>query len=351
MSLPAVSLRLFGVLFLLIGMVSTGAADPVEEGVDRDQLIRQWVRKLDADQFAQRQQAATELAKFGKDAVPAIERAAVTGSGEVASRSVDLLKLFAGSPEEETATMALSSLQRLAASGNQTASHLAKEAISILKRRIGPNRIIGDELEVERQPLDGQVQQSVQISNVNGEKTIDISENGQRTVTRTSRDGHIRVTWDLPNGKQKTVEAASEDELKKKDAEAFARLNHVREVADAGPARIPGLEQMPRIHVRAPRPRAGFDPFSDITERVEAMRARHEEMLGEMQQQLDRRFAPPRDQVIRVEPHAKQLEAVRVRLGEMLKKMEDPQFDGIDAVDLNRLDEALKQIESTLEAS
>ncbi|MBI1247689.1 hypothetical protein GC197_07540 [bacterium] len=352
MNLTTVSKPILSLLILLFPLVALSAAEPDQADATQSQVIRKLIRELDADQFAVRQNAANELAKIGKETIPAIEKAALAGTGEVVSRSVDLLKLFAGSPEQETARLALSSLRNLAASGNQTASYLAEEAIEQLKRRVGPNRILDDLQPVAEGMPAGHVEQSVQISNVNGNRTIDVTQNGERVVAQTGADGHVSVTWHLPGGKERTVEADSADKLQKQDPEAFAKLTELNKIADAGPFRFPGQADGPRVHVRVPRPIGPrFDPFSNVQQQVEAMRARHERFLSKMEESLNRRIAPGDALPPKPAADGKKLEEVRLRMGEMIERLKAAQPNDIDSVDLQRLEDALQQIETKLQKS
>jgi len=349
MSLPAVMKSIASMMMLTLVLAGSVSAEPVESD---QQTIRRWIRQLDGDRYAQRQQAADELAKLGKEAIPAIEKAALTGSGEVASRSVDLLKGFAGSPDDDTSTLAYSALKRLAASGNQTAGYIAEEAIEQLKRKLGPHRIADDEPAQPPVRLPGDFNRSVRISNdVNGDKTVDVTENGQRIVARTMAGGRVSVTWHLPGGKQRTVEAASLDKLQKQDQQAFAKFQELNQIADAGPRRLPNMPNAPRVHVRVPQRGEGVEPFAEMDQRMDAVRARHEQFVNQMQEN-----ARAHREAVQVEDPRKminqqQLEEVRQRLTEMLKRLDHTNADAIDRVDLQRLDEALKRIESTTDAS
>ena len=351
MSLPALLKSIFGMLLLSLVLVGSLPAEPVEN--DQQQDIRRWIRQLDADRYAERQQAAQELAKLGKEAIPAIERAALTGTGEVASRSVDLLKGFANSPDDDTSSQAYESLKRLAASGNQTAGYIAEEAIAQLKRQLGPNRI--DDGKPGQPPVlpPGNFNRSVRISNVNGDKTVDVTENGERVVARTTAVGGVSVTWHLPGGKQRTVEAESLDKLQAQDQQAFAKFQELNQIADAGPRRLPnmGERDFPRVHVRVPRPGEGFDPFAEMEQRMDAMRARHEQMVNQMQENFRANRQPPQIEDPRKAVNEKRFDEVRQRLSEMLKRMENDDAGAIDPLDLKRLDEALKQIETSTDAS
>lgn len=350
MSLPAVLKSIFGMMVMTLVMVGSLAAEPVDG--DMQQTIRRWIRQLDADRYAERQQAADELAKLGKEAIPEIEKAALTGTGEVASRSVDLLKGYAGSPDDETSSAAYEALKRLAASGNQTASYIAEEAIAQLKRKLGPDRITDGEPEQPPVLPPGNFNRSVRISNdVNGDKTVDVTENGERVVARTSPNGHVSVTWHLPGGKELTVEAESIDKLQEKDQQAFAKFQELNKIADAGPRRPPGMPDLPRVHVRVPRVGEGFDPFAEMDQRMEEMRARHEQFVNEIRQNMQTRRQLPQAADPRQGVDEKQLDEVRQRLSDVLKRLEETNADAIDRVDLKRLDEALKRIETPTDAS
>lgn len=350
MSLPAVLKSIFGMMVLTLVVAGSLAAEPVDG--DMQQTIRRWIRQLDSDRYAERQQAADELAKLGKEAIPAIEKAALTGTGEVASRSVDLLKGYAGSPDDETSSAAYESLKRLAASGNQTAGFIAEEAIAQLKRKLGPDRITDGAPAQPPVLPPGNFNRSVRISNdLNGDKVVDVTENGERVVARTRANGHVSVTWYLPNGKQRMVEAESVDQLQQNDPQALAKFEELNKIADAGPRRPPGMEDLPRVHVRVPRARDGFDPFAEMDQRMEEMRARHEQFVNEIRQNMPPHRQPPQAVDPRNAVNEKQLEEVRQRLSEVLKRLEETNADAIDHLDLKRLDEALKRMEAPTEAS
>lgn len=271
MSLQTASKTILGTLFAAVLLSTALHAEPTvdstatDQAAEQQQVVRHLIRQLDANQFAQRQKANDELAKLGKAAVPAIEQAAQSGSGEVVSRTIDLLKMFAGSPDEETASMALASLRRLAAGGNKSANLMADGAIEQLKRKLGPHRFQTDSQPQPPMLPPGEFHRSVRISNNNGNRVIDLTENGERVIARTSVDGHVSVTWHLPNGQEKTVEADSADELKQQDQASFAKLQQLIKIADNGPARFPGFDNVPRVRVPAPRLGDGMNPFTRAT--------------------------------------------------------------------------------------
>ncbi|RCS49257.1 hypothetical protein DTL42_12020 [Bremerella cremea] len=337
MSLPAALKTSFAILFTLLVLVGTGQAEPVVEpspldhSLEQEKAISLLIRQLDADQFAQRRKATEELAKFGKQAIPAMEQAAQIGSGEVASRTIDLLKTLAVSPDAQTASSALSALQRLAAGGNKTASSMAAGAIAQLKRKLGPYRIVETEPNPPMQPAAG-FQRSVRISNTNGNREIDVTENGERVVVRTSLDGSVRVTWHLPDGQEKTVQADSADQLKKQDQASFAKLQELIKIADNGPGRFPGIENRPRDRMPAPRFGNDLDPFTRAPQ--DAAKQAPPERPALPQQPLEEAEKPD-------------FNAVKRRLGEMLQRMDQQGMKGITPLELKRLDDALRQIEIT----
>ena len=370
-----VAMVLAMLVFSTLPAVSTwvSAAPPEGADADQDRMIRRWVRQLDSDQFAQRQEAAEKLTELGKDAVPAIEQAALTGTGEVASRSVDILKGLAASPDEATAQLARSSLDRLAASGNQTASYLAERARMHLREQVGPghrgagNPFRGDMAMPQR------ANRTVRISTVNGDRTVDVTEDGERVVAKTMADGSVSVTWHLPGGKQRTVEADNAEKLQEQNPEAFAKLEELTQMAEAGPARFPG-RQFPGGHFPLPRvaPQDDFDPFAQLDAQMREMRARHEQILAEMEAMLDEpRFprpeGPPAARLRRIEPprfplpagvrpeepaaEAQQkLPAIKHHLEQLLNRLEKEEDLDIDPLELERLERAIQEIEKQLDA-
>ncbi|PQO47806.1 hypothetical protein [Blastopirellula marina] len=233
------------------------------EAVDARQHVRRLVLQLDANQFAVRQRASDELGRLGKVAIPAIEQAAMTGRGEVVNRSVDLLQTFARSPEDETAQMAIAALKHLAASENDSAAYRAGETIEKLRRVVGPGRIESLQPDVPTLPPT-EVQRSVRLSNIEGKRTIEVTENGQQVIAVIDADGKVRVTWHLPDGEQKTVSAATAEALKQQDPASFAKLQELMQLAE----NIPGTHRLRLMPPRGPGFGEGFDPLAGLPRTV-----------------------------------------------------------------------------------
>ena len=100
---PAVN----GIATLSDGKPGDKASSP---GATIDQLIEQ----LDAADFAKREAACGDLAAKGKDAIPALEKAAVKGDLEVSSRALGVLGKLLKSSDDKTSKAAEVSLERLA---------------------------------------------------------------------------------------------------------------------------------------------------------------------------------------------------------------------------------------------
>lgn len=323
----------FGTTVHAQSAVEPWAKELAEKGeeVNSQQQIRRLVRQLDANQFAARQQASEELSRRGKAAIPAIEQAALTGSSEVINRSMALLKTFAGSPEDETAQMAIAALQRLAASNSGSVAHHAGNVIDQLRRVVGPGRIESLQQELPAAPL-VEVQRSVRLSNVEGKRTIDVTENGQRVVAVLAPDGEVRLTWHSPDGREKTVSAATAEELKRQDPASFAKLQELIQIAE----NIPGMQHLRRMPPVGPGLGEGFDPLARLPRQVFRVR----------------RVGPPRlaEKQPRVAVRADQFTPLKERIGKLLQEVEAGDADGINLDELEELDEALERIKAAVQS-
>lgn len=345
---------------LLLVVLAMGSV-PVQGDEDADRQIRRWVRQLDADQFVQRQEAAEKLAEVGKEAIPTIEQAALTGSGEVASRTIDILKQYALSSDQETASLAQSSLTRLAASGNKTAAYLAEQAQAELKQALGPHRRGEFNPLREELPLGG-MNRSVRISTVNGDKTIDVTQDGERVVVEKLASGKVSVTWHLGDGQKRTVAADSPEKLQEEDKEAFAKYEELAQLAEAGPVPFRGgLGGRFFMRGEVPGPAGAddlLDPFGHLDQQLQEMQARHAEIIAEMEammapQPFQPRFVIPPPLGIpgeAMDAEAKRLETLKRRLRATLERLNQGQPVDLDEQELDRLERSLDQLEQRLEA-
>jgi hypothetical protein len=204
---------------------------PLEPAVD------QLVEQLGAAEFAERQEASRRLTEAGKAVFPQVEKAAESGSREVATRAVEVLKRHFTGGDLETKEAAKSALERLAKGGNPAAAQRANEALNPQPAATIPQPGIGGINPIVLQQLQ---QRGIQIQlggiapaqnivrrtsvrTVNGLREIEVQSNGKITKVKDVAGGGIEasVTEIHPNGKETTrkIEAKDLDDLKKKDAD------------------------------------------------------------------------------------------------------------------------------------
>jgi hypothetical protein len=202
-----------------------------------DQLIEQ----LDAADFAKREAACGDLAAKGKEAIPALEKAAVKGDLEVCSRALGVLGKLLKSTDDKTSKAAEDSLQRLADGDSPAAARKAK---SILDKKNGvtsnnnnpfqpnggmmmPGGFGGGRIIINGGMLQiggGGAVKSLSVSNNNGVRQIKATD-GDKTVKIDDDPANgIKIECtDKVNGKEvtKKYEAKNVDELKKKEPEGY----------------------------------------------------------------------------------------------------------------------------------
>jgi hypothetical protein len=221
---------LFALLFFASTVAHSAEALPAADGTDASRLIEQ----LDAPGFAERQEASRKLSEAGKAVFPELEKAAESGSREVASRAVEVFKRHFEGGDDETKQAARGALERLAKSGNAPAAQQAISALNpqplatipqINQNRINPALIPliqqrGIQIQVGN--LGPNVVRRTRISNNNGLKEIEIQDGDKVTKIRDVAGGIEAETTEKVNGKETTrkVEAKNLDELKQKDADA-----------------------------------------------------------------------------------------------------------------------------------
>ncbi len=207
-----------------------------EKPTDLDALIEQ----LNAPEFAARQEASRKLSEAGKAVFPQVEKAAETGSREVATRAIEILRTHFRGGDLETKEAAKASLDRLAKSGNPAAAQRASDALNPPAAVTIPQPVVlgginpailqqlqqrgGIQIQVGgvAAPINGV--NRTRIRTVNGRSEIEVQSNGKITKVKDVPGGGIEasVTEIHPNGKETTrkIEAKDFDDLKKKDADA-----------------------------------------------------------------------------------------------------------------------------------
>jgi hypothetical protein len=192
------------------------------------------IQQLDGPEFAQRQEASQKLSEAGKAVFPDLEKAAESGTREVASRIVDILKTHFTRGDDETKKAAKEALERLAKSGNGAAAQQATKALAPPPEETQPGiggifgggiRVAGAQIQIQVQANGGNGAQGrkIKISEANGKREVEVEE-GDRKVKMVKQPGgsiEIEITEKV-NGKETTrkVEAKDLDDLKKKDPAA-----------------------------------------------------------------------------------------------------------------------------------
>jgi len=194
--------------------------------VEVSEELRDLIRKLDADEFADRQTASDELAKKGKEAIPALEEAIRGDSFEARSRSFELLRRLFEKGDDASKAAAKSSLERLA-KGNDGVARQAKQVLEPPNAE-EPNAIprIGGRIPIRPgavPPVAIAVRKSVSISNNNGVKTIVVDDNGKKVkIVDDPAKGIEGEVTETKDGKEATEKftAKNADELKEKHPDA-----------------------------------------------------------------------------------------------------------------------------------
>ena len=109
-------------------------AEAVAKTAATTESVDQLIEQLDSADFAKREAACSKLAGKGKEAIPALEKAANKGDLEVCSRALGVLGKLLKSSDDKTSKAAEASLQRLADGDSPSASRKAK---SILDKKNG----------------------------------------------------------------------------------------------------------------------------------------------------------------------------------------------------------------------
>ncbi|MCA9063073.1 MAG: hypothetical protein KDA96_08440, partial [Planctomycetaceae bacterium] len=119
---------------LVIGAGTAGHADerpapPVQDRQDQEP-IEQWVAQLGHERLSERVKAEKKLVAAGKDAIPALAKAALSGKRDTIEKSIDVLGKLAQSKDQETKEAARITLQMLSESDQPSTAERARIALN-----------------------------------------------------------------------------------------------------------------------------------------------------------------------------------------------------------------------------
>ena len=223
----------------------------------------EWIRQLDSDRFAKRNEASRRLEEAGKDAFPALTQAALGDSREATLRAIEILRKHSQEGDDSTKADAKEALQKLAASDHMAAARRAKDALNPPKPEpahapLGPIiqgwPIGGQQIQVQIQvnAMGGNQKRRIQIKN--GVKQIEVTENDLKVKITEDATGGVQLEVTRTKDGKETTEkyaAKSRDELKKNQPEAYklydkyAQQPNARIQIQAVPGLLPGMPAFP----------------------------------------------------------------------------------------------------------
>jgi hypothetical protein len=198
--------------------------------------IAELVRRLDHDEFAERQAATQKLTEAGTRALPQLEIAAAGGNREASRRALEIVKQHFHKGDTAIRIEARETLARLAKNENKAIALRANDVINPVRSSMLPP---GFQLPNARMGgLPPQFTRTVTSHESNGRREVDVKENGRRTRILTLPSGQIQLEFTEPiNGRDVTRKINAKDfgDLRQKDAEAA----QVYELYDAAPRKAP----------------------------------------------------------------------------------------------------------------
>lgn len=230
----------FSCLLICLSLAAGVAVSDESAQAELSPDLKKLIQQLDADDFADRKSASEQLAKLGKEALPALEEGVRSDSPEAATRSFELLQQLyeKGGPGARAA--ARSSLEKLAQSDDRVASQ-AKKLLEPKPVAVDPNqnsiRVLGGGIRIfggriARAPIPIEVARrvelraakSISVSVANGVKTINVDDNGKQIkIVDDPKKGIEGQYTETKDGKETTQKFAAKDaeELKTKHPDAF----------------------------------------------------------------------------------------------------------------------------------
>jgi hypothetical protein len=313
------------------------------------ETVQQLVEQLDSADFDKREAACGKLAGKGKEAIPALEKAAAKGDLEVSSRALGVLGKLLKSSDDKTAKAAEESLQRLADGDGPAAARKAK---SILDKKNGVTedidpfapRIFGGG-PFGRGGLGGRIIINGGTLIIGGggvakSRSVSIN-NGVREIKATDGDKSVKITddpansikiesTDKVNGQDvtKKYEAKDVDDLKKNQPEGYQLYKEYAQRSGNGggvqmklptvPLQPPALPAIPL----KPAPAPAAAPAPDGSEQLDRASTR----LKIMSSQLD---ALRQNELLKNAPAEKKTE-LKKQFDELSKQIDElrKQLDG-----------------------
>ena len=205
--------------------------------------IDDWVAQLGSERLTERSKAEKRLVAAGKQAIPALAKAALAGNRATIEKSIDVLGKLAQSKDEETKEAARITLQMLSESDQPSTAERAKVALST-KEADGIKPFEGWDKPGNPFAGGGNMNRSVSMSNINGLRTISVKEGPLETTLQELRGGRILAQI---TGGEEPVEliAKNAEDLKQKlpDAAAlYEQYTSGNQAGNQGPAMLfPGF--------------------------------------------------------------------------------------------------------------
>ena len=181
--------------------------------------IDAWVEQLGHKRITKRSQAKKKLLSAGSTAILSLAKAALSDKREAIERSIDILGALAQSKDEKTADAAKVTLKMLSESKKPSTAARAKSVLNT-KEAKGIQPFKGWDKPSNQFGGGGQ-NRSVSVSNINGVRSIRITERGSETLIEDVPGG-IRVTTKTGEKDPVAITAKNEADLKKRSPEAFA---------------------------------------------------------------------------------------------------------------------------------
>lgn len=237
MKLTQLSILLAAVMTLWTSGISHADDKPGE--TTQLQQIDNWVVQLGDERLTERIKAEKQLVAAGKEAIPALAKAALAGNRAAIEKSIDVLGKLAQSKDEETRDAARITLQMLSEGDQPSTAERAKIALNT-KEADGIKPFEGWDKPGNQFAGGGNMNRSVSMSNINGLRTISVKEGPLETTLQELRGDRILAQI---TGGEKPVElvARNAEDLKKKLPEAAALYEQYTAVNQGPAIQFPGL--------------------------------------------------------------------------------------------------------------